>query len=451
MSTIPLSVSSDYLPNWGAYEGLRELVQNFIDSQDDCGIKGDISYEGGSYFGTVTLTNNGAKALNRDALLFGVTSKAGRDDQRGQFGEGMKVGTLALVRESRAVTIKTQTENWVASLSPSKEFGGRKVLTFETNKRKIITDNVSVIIHPVYKEEWDKIQQSFMFMQEDVRKHAGYSGSILLDESHKGKVFAKGIFVKDMENMKFGYDLSMLTLNRDRSMVDEWDVRNQIIYTIVENLTKGTLTTEDIYQMFADNNWEAQSGYQWRYQASIGKEMASFLAHKHGCEKCVITSSVEDATRVESFGWNAIRVPKALAEMLEPILTNDTYNDFRKSLGLTTVSGLNQIMQDAIECTYELDSLTEVETDNLTWAQNILASVNITVNPAIVKYVRDGELLGLYKGGKISISRHLLANKHETLSVLVHEYSHNYGPDASLDHTAAIESIWQKIAKKFLA
>ena len=451
MSTIPLSVSSDYLPNWGAYEGLRELVQNYIDSQDDCGIKGDISYEGGSYFGTVTLTNNGAKALNRDALLFGVTSKANRDDQRGQFGEGMKVGALALVRDSRAVTIKTQTENWVASLSPSKEFGGRKVLTFETNKRKIVTDNVSVIIHPVYKEEWDKIQQSFMFMQDDVRKHAGDSGSILLDETHKGKVFAKGIFVKDMENMKFGYDLSMLTLNRDRSMVDEWEVRNQIIYTITENLAKGTLSTEELYQMFVDNNWEAQSGYQWRYQSSVTKDMASFLAHKYGCEKCVITSTDEDATRVESFGWNAIRVPKALAEMLQSVLTNDLYSDFRKSLGLTTVSGLNEIMQDAIECTYELDSLTEVETANLTWAQNILASVGITVNPTVVKYVRDGELLGLYKGGEISISRYLLLNKHETLSVLVHEHSHNYGPDASLDHTAAIERVWQKIAKKFLA
>ena len=48
MARIALSVSSDYLPNWNVYEGLRELVQNYIDAQDDCGRKGEITYEGGT-------------------------------------------------------------------------------------------------------------------------------------------------------------------------------------------------------------------------------------------------------------------------------------------------------------------------------------------------------------------------------------------------------------------
>jgi len=188
MAKVALSVSSDYLPNWGAYEGLRELVQNYIDSQDDCGVKGSISYEGGSYTGKVILTNYGAKPLTREALLFGVTSKANRTDQRGQFGEGMKVGTLALVRDNRKVTIRTQSENWTASLQTSTEFGGRKVLTFTTHKRQTVTDDVSVEIYPVYKEEWDKISQSFMFMQENVQGEENRFGKVLTGDTFRNKI-----------------------------------------------------------------------------------------------------------------------------------------------------------------------------------------------------------------------------------------------------------------------
>ena len=446
MAKIALSVSSDYLPNWGAYEGLRELVQNFIDSQDDCGVKGAISYEGGSYMGKVILTNYGAKSLNREALLFGVTSKANRTDQRGQFGEGMKVGTLALVRQERQVIIRTQTENWTASLSTSTEFGGRKVLTFTTHNRQTVTDDVTVEIYPVYKAEWDKITQSFMFMQDDVESKGSYYGKVLMGETFRNKVFAKGIFVKEMENMKWGYDLTDMNLNRDRSMIDEWDVRHNIVALISNLYQESQIQLTEVRQLFENNHWEAQSGYAWT-GASVIRDLLRQYVSEQGNKKCIVTASGEEAVRAESFGWGAVRVSKSLMDAFGGLLNQDIYADFRKEIGLSTYAEMSNDMRDAVAEVYPLETLNPEEASNLNWAVNTLKSVSVEVKPSVVKFVRDGEIVGLYKGGDIFIAKSLLQDAVETLATLVHEYSHHWGGDGTIAHSSAIEALWTKIAK----
>lgn len=447
MATIPLSVSSDYLSNWGAKEGLREMMQNFIDSQDDCGVKGSISYEGGTYTGKVTLTNYGAKTLNREALLFGVTSKANRTDQRGQFGEGLKVGCLALVRENRQVTIRTQTENWIASLAPSAEFGGRKVLTFKTHKRQTVTDDVTVEIYPVYKEEWDELNRSFMFMQDDVEgKESAYYGKILTGEAFRNKVFAKGIFVKDMEDMKWGYDLANMTLNRDRSMVDEWDVRSNILQLLSSLYSSGGITLEDIRDLFDNNHWEAQSSYAWT-GTTIIKDMLKKYVGEQGGKKCIVTADAGEATKAESFGWSSVRVPKSLADAFSSLLSSDYHAEYRKEIGLSTFAEMTNELRDSVAEVYDNSALSSDEASNLTWATEVLASAGVTVNPSVVRFVRDGEILGLYKSGDIFIAKSMLADKVDALSILVHEYAHNFGGDGTIAHSSVIESLWTKIAK----
>lgn len=449
MARIALSVSSDYLPNWAAYEGLRELVQNFIDSQDDSGVKGEIRFEGGSARGTVFLVNPGAKPLTREALLFGVTSKADREDQRGQFGEGMKVGTLALVRAGRAVTIRTQEETWSASLQASPDFGGRKVLTFDTRKRSKGTDQVEVEIGPVSREEWNKIQASFLFMQEVEGSKSAY-GSVLTGADHLSTVFAKGILVKKIEGMRYGYDLSQITLNRDRSMIDEYDVRSHVVNVLSEQYSTGKIDLDTFIGMFRDNTWETAYGYAWQY-SDVTPAMIKKLVRASG-PKSVITSSNDEATRIESYGWNAIRVTPPMMEAMHQHVKSDysEYVKFRKDIGLTTYKELLEIMRDAVGETFDVNALEESERDNLAWSIATLASVDVKVAPTVCTFMRDGEILGLFQGGKIWIARSQLACKHDTIATLIHEYSHNYGGDASLEHTASIERVWTKVSRAIL-
>lgn len=451
MAKIALSVSSDYLPNWAVYEGLRELVQNFIDSQDDSGVKGEISFLGGSARGTVRLVNHGAKPLTREALLFGVTSKANREDQRGQFGEGMKVGCLALVRAGRSVTIRTQTETWVASLQPSPEFGNRKVLTFETRKRSTETDSVEVEIGPVERSEWEEIQSSFMFMQEDlgnVDSIRGYSGAILRGDTHRNRVFAKGIFVRQMESMRWGYDLADLNLNRDRSMVDEYDVRSRVVSVLNEQYREGNLSISDIMSLFRDNNWEAQTGWAWQY-CSVTNDIVKHLAAENAGRGrgMIFTANEDEAVKAESFGWVAVRVPKSLYDASRHLFSDEKQAEFRKKHGISTFGEMLIQMRDSIDTEWAREDLEIEEISNLEWAEGILSRIGVSVNATVVKFVREGELMGLFKGGLIYIGRGILSDRMETLGTLIHEYSHNWGTDGSLEHSQMIEAHWVKVAR----
>ena len=143
-----LSLTSSYAAHWGAWEGLRELVQNWHDGalaaageRDEVRFAklGEYTYEargsGGAALGsarydgatqTLALTNVGA--VDRTALLLGFSRKAARRDVVGCFGEGLKVGALALLRLGAELRLETGREMWRFALEPDEAFGGQEVL-----------------------------------------------------------------------------------------------------------------------------------------------------------------------------------------------------------------------------------------------------------------------------------------------------------------------------------
>ena len=150
-TTITLSLTEDYAPQWGVWEGVRELVQNW---HDGC-LRGNGRVEWVrndandhvALIGSVvvgSLTYNAAEQqlvlVNRDVglarrvLLLGSSHKADSQEAIGQFGEGMKVGTLALLREGRQVDMCTRDEHWHWCRRVDASFGVR-VLTVEVQPR----------------------------------------------------------------------------------------------------------------------------------------------------------------------------------------------------------------------------------------------------------------------------------------------------------------------------
>jgi hypothetical protein len=150
-TTIALSLTEDYAPQWGVWEGVRELVQNW---HDGC-LRGNGRVEWVrndandhvALIGSVvvgSLTYNAAEQqlvlVNRDVglarrvLLLGSSHKADSQEAIGQFGEGMKVGTLALLREGRQVDMCTRDEHWHWCRRVDASFGVR-VLTVEVQPR----------------------------------------------------------------------------------------------------------------------------------------------------------------------------------------------------------------------------------------------------------------------------------------------------------------------------
>lgn len=94
-----LNFTLGYVRQWGLWEALRELLQNWADQRDNSEDDRDtveFSVRNGHDVGTVVLKNHGV-TLTPDTLTLGGTSKAD-GGSRGKYGEGMKLSWAVLYR-----------------------------------------------------------------------------------------------------------------------------------------------------------------------------------------------------------------------------------------------------------------------------------------------------------------------------------------------------------------
>ena len=259
-TSIALSLTEDYAPTWGCWEGVRELVQNW---HDGClcggearaqfeewqagglvrryeGVVGGVSVGSAIYDAErqeLTLVNRNV-ALARRVLLLGSSKKAAVSESIGQFGEGLKVGALALLRDGRSVAMSTRDEHWafVRKLDPA--FGVR-VLTVEISARDVHAAEVAgmksapsaqvelgeadtcTVVGPISPAEWAAFARRFLFLSPAAESFRCELGELLLDDSLGGQLYVKGVWIASLreEGLGSGVDLRHLRLDRDRRAV----------------------------------------------------------------------------------------------------------------------------------------------------------------------------------------------------------------------------------------
>ena len=87
-----------YRPEWGMWEAIRDIVQNALDEAE--------AYQSGYDAHGLWIKDMGKGVLVRDFLMGAQKQKP--PYMRGKFGEGMKLATLALMREGYQVRILTK-------------------------------------------------------------------------------------------------------------------------------------------------------------------------------------------------------------------------------------------------------------------------------------------------------------------------------------------------------
>jgi len=427
---IELSIKVTYLPTWLAYEGLRELLQNARDAEVEHGAQKSVTYKGGQ----VVITNEGCQLNHRD-LLLGQTTKADRGDLVGKFGEGLKLGVLALVRAGHAVRICTGGESWIPAIEPSEVFSGEPVLVFHTRKIRDNRNRVSIEIDGISKDEWETLKKCFLFLCPEVGERVETDrGALLLDDAHTGRVYVRGIFVQSDSDLSYGYDLADADLDRDRRMVDRWDLKMRLRCIWQEALAK----RPDLFTKFSSllenqkMDVEGVDEYSAGYMPKeIREQVAAEFTARHGSD-AVPVQNISESSDIGHLGKRGIVVNKTLGAVLQTILG-------------TTTSVKENLRKEAVN-TYSWHDLDETEQTNLTASIDLLAASGIGVRLDMVDVTdfRDNGIQGMFKDGRVLVAKRELAGRAETLLVLVHEFAHKTSADTdgSKQHVAEIERIW---------
>ncbi len=433
---IELTIKADYLPTWGAYEGLRELIQNAKDAALEFNATLDVRHRKDT--DTLVIENEGC-VIPHEALLFGHTTKSERSDTIGKFGEGLKLGVLALVRAGHQVKIRSGSEVWFPAIEKSEKFNAN-VLAFQIEKGRQEKNRVQIEIDKITAEDWAQFKKCFLFIdapKKDESVQTNY-GMLLLRNEDKGKLFVKGIFVQHNPKFNFGYNFLDAEVDRDRKMISSYDLdwRTRAIWSA------SVRTRPDLFKSFMDLvEEEAQdvAGIDEYSAKNMPTEVLTKVQenfHAKFGKDAVPVATIAESKDLEHLGKKGIVVNKPLRATLQAIMgsTEDVKNNLRKEI----------VRQ------YSWSELTDAEKQTL---ESEIALVNevepVTLDSVDIVDFRSSNLNGMYKGDgqRVLVAKKLLSDRAKTLEVLVHEVAHRNGGDGEKDHVAQIESMWSRIVE----
>ena len=220
MGKFELTLSPDYVPEWTIVEAVREFYQNAID-------QGDMFHK---YEHNTLIIGNKDASLTAKSLLLGNTTKAGRGDQIGNFGEGYKIATLVALRTGHPVTFYNygQKEVWRPRFVNSKRFDSQ-ILTFFTEKfiwSDVPDHDLTIHIDNITEDEYAQIKEGVLFLQKPGEVYETSFGQILRDPEQAGRLYVEGLFVS-LSELTRGYNIKAeyVKLDRDRKMIDSFDAK----------------------------------------------------------------------------------------------------------------------------------------------------------------------------------------------------------------------------------
>jgi len=243
--TLDYPVSVKYRENWGAWEAIREIVQNALDS----GSQVRMSFTNG----VLRVKDKGEGFALRN-LLIGESTKDGVSSI-GKFGEGMKFAFLVLLRLGCEVKVRT---NGLELKPHLKETFGVDTLSVDYKEKKKSIQGTVVEITGL------KDDYRHRFLSLDMDKNL--EDRVLLDKP--GELYIKGIYVKQIPAVA-GYNLNMERENPVSGDVDMYKVRYKVANLInrskdrsyIRRLLKLVDSRDDSYDEFVEA--ECGRSYIW--------------------------------------------------------------------------------------------------------------------------------------------------------------------------------------------
>lgn len=427
MTTINLGITDAYCPDWGVAEGVREFVQNALDAHDR-GMPMSITYSNG----VCRIANAGAR-VPISSWLLGVGDKTGDNGQRGGFCEGMAIGALALLRAGVKIEISQPGTVWRPCLWLDPQVG-RSVLTIY----QYVTDSAPdtpylVTLTGVDRQQMLEVQRRFIALRKvkpGAIKHEG--GKILIDESEKGNVYVKGIFVGHLEGLQYGYDFwKGVKTDRDRKMAD----RHQMDVAMCEAWSSVCMSDPraiDLVVCLMDDSVDLQwARLSWtlRKPGGVIDQLHKRFIETHGDDAFPVRSE-GDRESVGHYGIVGVMLPPRHVDLLEIKM-----GTLKEAIGRAS---------ETVMETFATEQLEGEGKEALDTALGLIEPVAARlgydpVRPRVQLVRFSGECQGQYlAGGKIIVVAHrLLSDPIELLATIVHEMCHEKGGDGTIQFDRA--------------
>lgn len=339
-----ITISPNYVSNWGINEAIREILQNAIDA-DKNGYKKSIYYSEDTLY-----INNEGISLSAKDLILGCSSKSDQDGMIGKYGEGFKLALVVLLRKGMNVYVDNNEKLWSPSFKVSEQFGTQVLNIEESDNGR--GEGLTFVISPVDKQLYNSLLNYFPCIDESFGNVVNCeNGQILLDKQFKGKMYVEGLYIQTDDNFQYGYNFNsdVVELDRDRKAINYYELRALTAQSIVtaeecnkeifDAITKSCVDVRDIEEVIDEASESFLEEYREQFYCENELEENTLVATESvmkQLEQMDIDVPVVKGTEIQSYLIAKANDKLGIIEEAKEAIKNkdekeEAFDDFKNS------------------------------------------------------------------------------------------------------------------------
>lgn len=311
MKEYKFTITKNYVPDWGLIEGIREILQNAIDSSGEM----HVELEGNC----LTISNDGIK-LPVKSLLMGYGTKTNDINSIGGKSEGSLLAIMVLLREGYGVNVINSDETWEPIFLFDEDLD-EELLTINVKPLSMPSNNLTYYIDNLSEDDIELLIDEFPILDKAVTgEEYDYietqCGEIILDEKYKGKMYVEGLPIQRDDNFEFGYNFKTeyVRLDRDRKAINYYELRGLTAQSLVtakechpeifKAISDSCVDARDIIEVLDDASDDFLESYRDMFYEKNNlaeNTLVATKAVKQQLEQLDINAKVVEGTEIESF------------------------------------------------------------------------------------------------------------------------------------------------------
>ena len=330
MKSISLNLAKGHVKEWGLHEILREIGANYRDSGDHRVSMSDDEVM------FIAETDPGLAQL----LVMGESTKADDPNTIGQFGIGLKEAALAATRRRNTEFVMESPKGRITFEFKKPTHFNLLVLHANIDPKRKSSSFITTISAKGAKKEYGKCFLAEEFSEQDMIKKSS--------NSETTKIYCKNVFICDLPGTKSHYhwNLNHLTLNRDRSIANNYEIEMRI-KNVIERHINPEMAIELLgHPETIEAKVIGESSYVY------GKSRDSLIAAYNTMfgEKAVRQSSSSYTNqRAEAKGYTTIRLPDVFRSVADALAFPTADSVVERHEMFTECKDYNRCYKDEID------------------------------------------------------------------------------------------------------